>query len=183
MPSYAQYNLAGVGDAPTSLRPERPAHQSHGWNWPGHESLRAVPTSVTASEAYNALGSGVVDSVAFAPHAHVSYRVVDIANWWTTNLNPGTVNCPVVVNTDALNDLSDAHRKILLESVSEAMAFYVANYNANAQAALDKKIDSRKMTRVTFPDSEIAAARQQIAPRCRGMDYVHDGKSLRSRAI
>ena len=50
------------------------------------------------------------------------------------------VNCPVVVNTDALNELSDAHRTILMESVGEAMAFYVANYNANAQAAWIRKL-------------------------------------------
>ena len=165
MPSpMPQYNLAGVGPAPKSLADLKGQRiRATGGIGRAMKALGAVPTSVTATEAYNALESGVVDSIAFAPHAHVSYRVVDIANWWTTNLNPGTVNCPVVVNTDALNELSDAHRTILMESVGEAMAFYVANYNANAQADLDKKIDSRNMTRVTFPEAEIAAAREKIA--------------------
>jgi hypothetical protein len=60
-----------------------------------------VPTSVTSSEAYQAMEGGVVDTVAFAQHAHLSFRTIDIADWWTENLNPGTVNCPVVVNIDA----------------------------------------------------------------------------------
>ena len=33
----------------------------------------SVPTSVTATEAYQAMESGLVDTVAFAQHAHLSF--------------------------------------------------------------------------------------------------------------
>ena len=92
-------------------------------------AVGAVPTSVTATEVRQALDSGVVSAVAFAPHAHMSYGTIEGAEWWTTNLNPGTVNCPVVVNTDALNALSDSEREALLGSVDEALDYYVENYN------------------------------------------------------
>jgi TRAP-type C4-dicarboxylate transport system substrate-binding protein len=72
--------------------------------------------------------SGVVDTVAFAQHAHLSYGTINQADWWTTNLNPGTVNCPVVVNIDAYEALSDAHRDALDSSVTEAIDHYLANY-------------------------------------------------------
>ena len=70
-------------------------------------AVGGVPTSVTSSEAYQAMEGGTVDTVAFAPHAHLSFRTIDIADWWTENLNPGTVNCPVVVNIDAYEALTD----------------------------------------------------------------------------
>ncbi len=91
-------------------------------------AVGAVPTSVTATEAYQAMESGVVDTVAFAQHAHLAFRTIDIATWWTENLNPGTVNCPVVVNTDAYAALSDAHREALDSSIEPAIAHYLDNY-------------------------------------------------------
>ena len=92
------------------------------------ESVGAVPTSVTATEAYQAMESGVVDTVAFAQHAHLSFGTINQADWWTANLNPGTVNCPVVVNIDAYESLSDEHREALDSSVDEALDHYLANY-------------------------------------------------------
>ena len=62
-----------------------------------------MPTSVTSEEARQALDSGIVKSIAFAPHAHMSFGIMEAAKWWTADLNPGTVNCPIVVNTDALD--------------------------------------------------------------------------------
>lgn len=162
--SMPQYNLAGVGDAPKSLADLKGKRiRATGGIGQALKALGAVPTSMTASEVYNALESGVIDSVSFAPHAHVAYRVTDIAKWWTTNLNPGTLNCPVVVNTDALASLKPEHREALLSSVDEAMAYYVSNYNSTAQAALDKKIADRGMVKVTFSEAELAQARKDIA--------------------
>jgi len=165
MPSaMPQYNLAGVGEPPKSLKDlEGMRVRATGGIGEAMKILGAIPTSMTATEVYNALESGVVDGVTFAPHAHVAFRVVDIATWWTTNLNPGTLNCPVVVNTDALAGLSDAHRKALMDSVDEAMDFYVENYNAKAQAKMDAKIEERGIVRVTFDPAEIAAAKKKIA--------------------
>ncbi|NNK17330.1 MAG: C4-dicarboxylate ABC transporter substrate-binding protein, partial [Sulfitobacter sp.] len=92
------------------------------------EAVGAVPTSVTATEAYQAMESGVVDTVAFAQHAHLSFGTINQADWWTANLNPGTVNCPVVVNIDAYESLSDNEREALDSSVEEALDHYLANY-------------------------------------------------------
>ncbi len=125
-----QYNLAGVGDPPKTLEDFKGLRvRATGGMGNAFEKVGAVPTSVTSSEAYNALESGVVDAVAFAPHAHMSFRTTDIAEWWTTNLNPGSVNCPVVVNTDALAALPDAHREALMSSIPEAMEAYYAAYD------------------------------------------------------
>ncbi|MBM61063.1 MAG: C4-dicarboxylate ABC transporter substrate-binding protein, partial [Rhodospirillaceae bacterium] len=93
------------------------------------KTIGAVPTSMSASEVRQALDSCVVKAVAFAPHAHMSFGTVETGKWWTTNLNPGTVNCPVVANTDALKSLSAAHRGAPFGSIDEALDRYIASYN------------------------------------------------------
>jgi TRAP-type C4-dicarboxylate transport system substrate-binding protein len=89
-----QYNLVGRGDPRDSLDKMAGMRvRATGGLGDAFSTVGAVPTSVTSAEAYNAMESGVVDTVAFAPHAHLSFRTIDQATWWTENLNPGTVNC------------------------------------------------------------------------------------------
>ncbi|MEM7470240.1 MAG: C4-dicarboxylate TRAP transporter substrate-binding protein [Pseudomonadota bacterium] len=124
-----QYNLVGTGDPRATLASmEGMRVRATGGLGKAFEAVGAVPTSVTATEAYQAMESGVVDTVAFAQHAHLSFGTINQADWWTANLNPGTVNCPVVVNIDAYESLSDAEREALDSSVDEALDHYLANY-------------------------------------------------------
>ncbi|WP_315983986.1 hypothetical protein [Aliamphritea spongicola] len=104
MPSpMPQYNIAGVGDAPKTVGDfEGMRVRATGGIGKAMAGVNAVPTSMSATEVRTSLDSGVISAVAFAPHAHMAFGTVESAKWWTTNLNPGTVNCPVVVNTDAL---------------------------------------------------------------------------------
>ncbi|MGX9354451.1 TRAP transporter substrate-binding protein DctP [Roseobacteraceae bacterium S113] len=126
-----QYNIVGTGEPRDTLaKMEGMRVRATGGLGKAFEAVGAVPTSVTATEAFQAMESGVVDTVAFAQHAHLSFGTINEADWWTANLNPGTVNCPVVVNTDALDALSDAHRAALEESIPEAIDHYLANYAA-----------------------------------------------------
>ena len=119
------------------------------------KAIGAVPTSVTATEAYNALESGVVDTVAFAQHAHFAYRTIDQATWWSANLNPGTVNCPVVVNIDAYEGLSDANREALDSSIGEAMDYYIQNYGKTL-TKWDQVLAEKNVTKVMLSEDEIA---------------------------
>lgn len=124
-----QYNLVGTGEPRTTLADfEGMRVRATGGLGKAFTAVGAVPTSVTATEAYQAMESGVVDTVAFAQHAHLSFGTINQATWWTANLNPGTVNCPVVVNIDAYDSLSDDERAALDSSVEEALDHYLANY-------------------------------------------------------
>lgn len=165
MPSpLPQYNIAGKGDAPRTLADfAGMAVRATGGVGRAMAAVGAVPTSVTATEVRQALDSGVVSSVAFAPHAHMAYGTIEGAEWWTTNLNPGTVNCPVVVNTDALADLSDSEREALLGSVDEALDHYVENYNNKTMAAWGPALEERGIALVTYTDAELAAFREAVA--------------------
>jgi len=107
--------------------------------------------------------SGVVDTVAFAQHAHLSFRTIDIADWWTENLNPGTVNCPIVVNIDAYESLSDEHRAALDEAVDASIEHYLANYGELLQR-WDSVLEENGVERVTVPDETLAALSELAAP-------------------
>ncbi len=165
MPSpLPQYNIVGMGDAPRSLDDFAGLSvRATGGIGAALKTLGAVPTSMSASEVRQALDSGVVKAVSFAPHAHMSFGTVETAQWWTTNLNPGTVNCPVVVNSDALADLPDAHREALLSSVDEALAHYVANYNGATMERWGPMLDEKGIERVSYTDAELGAFRDAAA--------------------
>ena len=165
MPSpLPQYNLVGSGDIPSKLADfEGLAVRATGGIGAAMETIGAVPTSMSATEVRQAMDSGVVSAVSFAPHAHMSFGTIENATWWTSNLNPGTVNCPVVVNTDALEGLSDAHRDALLGSVDEALDHYIANYNGATMDAWGPALEERGIEVVTFADEEIAAFKEAAA--------------------
>ncbi len=118
--------------------------------------LGAVKTGVPFSEVRQSMDSGVIDAAAFAPHAHLATKTYKIGKWATTNLNLGSANCPVVVNTDALNALSKKNRAALLGSVDEALAYYVDNYDNNVFGKYEKAIHDAGLTLVTFTPKQTA---------------------------
>ena len=117
---------------------------------------------MTSSEAYQAMESGVVDTVAFAQHAHLSFGTINQADWWTANLNPGTVNCPVVVNIDAYEMLSDEERTALDESVPEAIDYYLENYGELLKR-WDSVLEEKGVEKVMISEDELSAFRAQAA--------------------
>ena len=158
-----QYNIVGTGDSRDTLAKMNGMRvRATGGIGKAFEAVGAVPTSVTATEAYNAMESGVVDTVAFAQHAYLAFGTINRADWWTANLNPGTVNCPIVVNIDAYEALSDSERAALDGSVDEAIDHYLANY-----AALLEKWDGilaeKGVTKVELSEAELAEFRKVAA--------------------
>jgi len=158
-----QYNLVGTGKPLNTLASMKGMRvRATGGVGNAFRAIGAVPTSVTATEAYNAMESGVVDTVAFAQHAHLAFRTIDIANWWTENLNPGTSNCPVVVNIDAYNALSDSEREALDGSIDEAIAHYLDNY-AILLTKWDGILKDKGIKRVHISDKDLATFRKAAA--------------------
>lgn len=162
-----QYNLVGTGEPKTALSDfDGMRVRATGGLGKAFESVGGVPTSVTATEAYQAMESGVVDTVAFAQHAHLSFGTINQADWWTANLNPGTVNCPVVVNIDAYDSLSDEHKAALDSSVSEALDHYLANY-AELLERWDSVLEEKGVQKVEIDEAVIAEFRSIAADPAR----------------
>ncbi len=158
-----QYNIVGTGEPREKLADfEGMRVRATGGLGKAFEAVGAVPTSVTATEAYQAMESGTVDTVAFAQHAHLSFGTINQAAWWTANLNPGTVNCPVVVNIDAYESLSDAEREALDSSIPEAIDHYLANYG-ELLTKWDGILEEKGVTKVEISDAELDAFRAKAA--------------------
>lgn len=118
--------------------------------------LGAVKTSVPFSEVRQSMDSGVIDAASFAPHAHLATNTYKVGKWATTNLNLGSANCPVVVNTEALNSLKPEFKEALLGSVDEALEYYVQNYEQNTTGKYVKAIQEEKLILVTFTEEQTA---------------------------
>ena len=158
-----QYNLVGTGAPRDTLeKMEGMRVRATGGLGDAFKAVGAVPTSVTSSEAYQAMDSGVVDTVAFAQHAHLSFGTINQADWWTANLNPGTVNCPVVVNIDAYEALTDAERAALDSSVGEAMDYYLENYGKLLKR-WDEVLAEKNVQKVVISDAELVKFRAKAA--------------------
>ena len=150
-----QYNLVGSGAAPEGL------------DWLAGRTIRATggigevlarfgadPVSLTATETLDAMAGGTLDAVAFAQHAHFSFDTISLARWWTANLDPGTVNCPVVVNADAYAALPPEHRRVLDAATEPALAQYLANY-ADLIGKWAEVLEVFGVEQVTFPQEEL----------------------------
>ena len=158
-----QYNLVGTGEPRQTLADfEGMRVRATGGIGKAFSAVGGVPTSVTATEAYQAMEGGLVDTVAFAQHAHLSFGTINQATWWTANLNPGTVNCPVVVNIDAYDDLSDAEREALDSSIPEALDHYLANYG-ELLGRWDTVLAEKGVQKVEISDDVIAEFRAKAA--------------------
>jgi len=158
-----QYNLVGTGNPRDDLKDfEGMRVRATGGLGKAFASVGGVPTSVTATEAYQAMESGVVDTVAFAQHAHLSFGTINQADWWTANLNPGTVNCPVVANIDAYESLSDEEREALDSSIPEALDHYLANY-AELLERWDSVLEEKGVKKVEISADVIEKFRAKAA--------------------
>ncbi|MDP6967526.1 MAG: C4-dicarboxylate TRAP transporter substrate-binding protein [Gammaproteobacteria bacterium] len=186
MPSpLPQYNITGVGAAPKTLDDYAGLSvRATGGIGKAMAAVGAVPTSMSASEVRQALDSGVVKAVAFAPHAHMSFGTIESAKWWTSNLNPGTVNCPVVVNTDALDALSASHKEALLGSVDAALDYYIATYNGKTMDAWGPALAKRDIQTITYADAELHAFRNKVAgPAAQAWIETNTGKGIPAQEL
>ena len=168
-----QYNLVGTGEPRQTLADfEGMRVRATGGIGKAFAAVGGVPTSVTATEAYQAMEGGLVDTVAFAQHTHLSFGTINQATWWTANLNPGTVNCPVVVNIDAYEDLSDVEREALDSSIPEALDHYLTNYG-ELLGRWDAVLKEKGVAKVQISDDVIAEFRAKAADPIRD-EWIKD---------
>ena len=159
-----QYNILGVGFPPTSLASfQTMTVRATGGSGDAIAALGATTINLPAPDVSEALASGTVNAVAFAPHAHLSFRTIENGVWWTTNLNPGTANCPVVVNSQALAALPSASRVALLSSVEEALDHFIANYTDVTMSRWETALADNEIIQITITDDIVGAINEEVA--------------------
>ena len=152
-----QYNVIAKGNAPSNLEDMKGLRvRGPGGIMGVLGKLGAIKTGVPFGEVRQSMDSGVIDAATFAPHAHLATKTTAIGTWGTTNLNLGTANCPVVVNSDALASLSDSNRAVLMGSLDEAMAHYIDNYDNNTTGKYEANVKEKGINMITFSADQTA---------------------------
>ena len=172
-----QYEYMGTGDPPQSVADFKGKRlRALGGMGRAAELIGATPSTMPASETYTALQRGTVDAIGF-PYSYTfaAYKLDEIADWVTTNMSLGTVNCPSVFNVEAWNSLPDQYKELLLGLKDGAYAAMDAAYKAKDVANEKKWREGGKIRMVQIPEDEMAGFRD-IAGQPVWDAWVEDNK-------
>ena len=90
-------------------------------------------------------------------YGHVSYRIHEVAEWFTGNLSPGTADCPLVFGITAYESLPPQYKQLLADVKEEVIA-------AQIQAYVDVDAENLPMlkaslTEVRYTEAQLARFR------------------------
>ena len=74
----------------------------------------------------------------------------------------GMLNCPLVANIDAYNNLSDEHQAMVLEGIDSGYDALLQAYGA-AVEKYEPVADAAGMEKISYTDEELAAFRAKAA--------------------
>lgn len=151
-----QYEILGRGDAPTELSDwEGLRVRAGGGLGEAMEALGAVRQSLPAGETSVAFQRGAIDAAAFPfTYAHVSFGIDEEADWFTSNLTPGTSECGWVFNLEAYNALPAQYQELLMSQRDLVMEVQQAAYAEQDEINLPNFREG--LTEVVYSDEQIA---------------------------
>lgn len=125
-----QYEFLGKGAPPTTLAAWKGKRvRAGGGLGDAMEVLGAIKTTTTATEVYTSMQRGTMDAASFPfTYAQVAYKIHEVADWYTTNMSPGTAECPIVINKASWDKLPDQYKKLLTASKAEVNKAQVKAY-------------------------------------------------------
>ena len=125
------------------------------------EKIGATPTTMPASEVYTALQRGTVDAIGFPyTYTFAAYKLDEISDWYTTNMSLGTVNCPIVFNSDAYAALPDQYKQLLEDVRDGAYEAQKAAYAEKDEINIAKWAADPKLEAIEIPEEEMAEFRR-----------------------
>ena len=142
-----QYEFMGRGAAPVSLDGwQGLTVRAGGGLGQAMKLLGATPASAAATEVYTGVQQGTMDAAAFPfTYGHVSYRLHEVADWFTGNLSPGTSDCPLALSVSAFERLPPQYRQLLADVKEEVI-------DAQRQAYADVDRQNLPMLRETLQE-------------------------------
>lgn len=156
-----QYEFLGRGEPP-----ETPADfkglrvRAGGGVAMAMEKLGAVRQSMPATETYTAIQRGTVDAISLPySYAHASYKIHEVADWFTNNMSPGTSDCPILFNKRSYEALPEQYQQLFWDLLPEVKEVY-----REAYAETDAKnipMFREEMKEVLFDEETLEAFREQ----------------------
>lgn len=155
-----QYEFMGAGDPPNSPDDFKGLRvRAGGGVGEAMEKLGAIRQSMPATEVYTALQRGTIDAESLPyTYAHASYKIQEVADWFTSNMSPGTSDCPVVISKTAYEALPDQYKQLLEDLKPEIKDVYKKAY-ADADAK-NLPLFRETLTEVTYSDEQLDAFRK-----------------------
>jgi TRAP-type C4-dicarboxylate transport system substrate-binding protein len=155
-----QYEFLGKGKPPLTLADWKGLRvRAGGGVGKAMEILGATRQTVPAPEIYTLMQRGGVDAVSLPyTYAHVSYKVHELAEWYTNNLQPGTSECPMIISKKAYGDLPKQYQDLVMSLKDEVTAELVSKYKAADERNLPMFKES--MTEILYSDETLAEFRK-----------------------
>lgn len=92
------------------------------------KALGAVPVFMPIDQVHNALNTGVIDGALTGPSAIVSFKLNEVAKFYTTGWPLGRSPFFLVMNNRAFDRLSDDHKAIVDRTTGRAMSLRAARF-------------------------------------------------------
>lgn len=155
-----QYEFLGKGKPPATLADWKGKRvRAGGGLGDAMEVLGAIKTTTTATEVYTSMQRGTMDAASFPfTYAQVAYKIHEVSDWYTTNMSPGTSECPLVLNKTSWAKLPDQYKKMVndaLDAVNKAQI--------QAYVDIDKKnlpMLAQKLKPVTYSKAQLEEFRR-----------------------
>jgi TRAP-type mannitol/chloroaromatic compound transport system substrate-binding protein len=124
------------------------------------EKLGAVKQTLPAGETSTAFQRGALDAAAFPySYAHVAFKINEEAEWFTSNLTPGTSECGWMFNKTAYDALPSQYQDFLMENRDLVMDAEQAAYAE--QDAINIPMFESSMTEITYSDAQLEEFRER----------------------
>jgi TRAP-type C4-dicarboxylate transport system substrate-binding protein len=151
-----QYEFLGRGKPPKKLEDYKGMTvRALGGMAGAMRALGASIATMTATEVYQAIDRGAADAVSFpSTYAHSAYKIDEVATWFTSNMSPGTNDCPNVISLTAWGKLPEQYKKLMYEAREKGYAALKAAYSAKDKVNLPKW--RKKLTEIKYSDAELA---------------------------
>ncbi|MGI3187091.1 C4-dicarboxylate ABC transporter substrate-binding protein [Nioella aestuarii] len=155
-----QYEILGRGDAPTDLSDWNGLRvRAGGGLGSAMEALGAVRQSLPAGETSTAFQRGAIDAAAFPfTYAHVAFGIDEEADWFTSNLTPGTSECGWVLNRTAYDALPPQYQDLLMSQRERIMEIQQAAYAA--QDEINLPAFRENLVEVIYSDDQLEEFRE-----------------------
>ena len=124
-----QYEFLGKGDPPYKLADWKGKRvRAGGGLGDAMVALGAIKTTPGSTEIYTGMQRGTMDAASFPLNSHVAFKLNEVSEWFTTNMSPGTSDCPIVFNKTSWGKLPDQYKKLVMDARDEVNKTQIQTY-------------------------------------------------------